>query len=105
MSGNPPRTPRHGSVDQCRTSSWCSDSDRSTAGAVVAREAATSVQMSSTRKLRFDTTAAPMIVVITAMSPLLSWKPRTAPTTAPTPAALMPFARIAFGVSLRTQPA
>ena len=83
----------------------CSVSDRSTAGAAVPREAARSVRMSSTSRLRFDTTAAPMIVVINAMSPLVTWKPSTAPTTAPTPAAPMPLARIAFGVSVRTQPA
>jgi len=58
--------------------------------------------MSSTSRLRFDTTARPMIVVINAMSPLVTWKPSAAPTTAPTAAATMPLARIAFGVSVQT---
>ena len=43
--------------------------------------------------------------VTNAMSPLVTWKPSAAPTTAPTPAAPMPLARIALGVSVRTQPA
>jgi hypothetical protein len=46
-----------------------------------------------------------MIVVINSMSPLITWKPSAAPTTAPTPAAPMPLARIAFGASVQTQPA
>ena len=66
---------------------------------------ARSVRMSSTSRLRFDTTAAPMIAVINAASPLVTWKPSAAPTTALTPAVLMPLTRIAFGVSVRTQPA
>ena len=37
--------------------------------------------MSSTSRLRLDTTAVPMIVVINAMSPLVTWKPSVAPTT------------------------
>ncbi len=101
---------RHRSGDQCRAGSRgsvfrCSVSDGPTAGAAVPREAARSVQMSSTSRLRFDTAAAPMSVVITAMPPLVTLNPSTAPTTAPTPAAPMPLARIAFGVSVRTQPA
>ena len=87
VSGNRPRIPRHGRAISAKTRFGRSVqgrlqvlrlhrstvSDRSTAGAAVPREAARSVQMSSTSRLRFDTTAAPMIVVINAMSPLVTW--------------------------------